>query len=505
MCPPVPISCCDNDKVDLELLNNTDPELANGVSSLLWRFQSKSLKQLCGDNQNLLVYPPDFDDIPDKIGEETLFRFDPESKKFATGNLVGVLSLRSQDGLCVQISINSRFDSSDRQYFFFYMLERVLGLHLVDPPVGSSANGSGFDLSAFLFPKVLCAAMTKGVFRAVKTMRRNDDILSGSVDIDRHVQENVPFKGTVAYTSRERDGDNDLMQLVRHTIEHIASCPLCGVLGTRRDVRDAVAMVRAMTPTYSRSRRQVIIHRNVRPVRHPYYTEYTFLQKLCLAILRQDAVSMDATQKDEVSGIVFDVSWVWEEYLASVLKGGVVEGVLSHPRNRAREDAIQLFKGSGSAYPDFMWKPETENGKQRHFAVMDAKYKRLLKSNNNARLIVKVSRDDIFQMIAYLHVTEARYGFLMFPFREGEASQEMYYASDGTQDDGPASKFWQVQGYRRKGNYPEIHLLPFGVPDCNQLNSYLEYKERMSDCEASFLNAIIRFLRMSNSKRPMAQ
>ena len=263
MCPPVPIFCSDNDKVNLELPNDIEHELADGVFSLLCCFQSKSLKQLCGDNQNLLVYPPDFDDIPDKIGEETLFSFDPVSKKLATGNLVGVLSLRSQDGLCVQMSINSRFDSSGRQYFFCYMLERVLGLHLVDPPVGSSANGSGFDISVFLFPKALCAAMSKGVFRAVKTMRRNDDILSGGVDIDRHVQENVPFKGTVAYTSRERDGDNDLMQLVRHAIEYIASCPLCSVLATRRDVRDAVAMVRAMTPTYSRSRRQVIIHRNV--------------------------------------------------------------------------------------------------------------------------------------------------------------------------------------------------------------------------------------------------
>jgi hypothetical protein len=43
------------------------------------------------------------------------------------------------------------------------------------------------------------------------------------VNVSRHIRENMPFKGSVSYTMRAHSYDNEITQLVRHTIEHIRS------------------------------------------------------------------------------------------------------------------------------------------------------------------------------------------------------------------------------------------------------------------------------------------
>lgn len=41
------------------------------------------------------------------------------------------------------------------------------------------------------------------------------------IDVARHMKKNTPFIGNIAYSQREYSYDNDLMELVRHTIEYI--------------------------------------------------------------------------------------------------------------------------------------------------------------------------------------------------------------------------------------------------------------------------------------------
>lgn len=53
---------------------------------------------------------------------------------------------------------------------------------------------------------------------------------------------------------------------------------------------------------------------------------------------------------DEISGILFDGAWLWEEYVNTLL---CHQGFL-HPENRKKTGRICLFTdGSGFRYPDF--------------------------------------------------------------------------------------------------------------------------------------------------------
>lgn len=59
--------------------------------------------------------------------------------------------------------------------------------------------------------------------------------------------------------------------------------------------------------------------RNLRTPIHPLYIKYRPLQKLCLALLRHRHISYhDDTEK--VHGVLFDAAWLWEEYVALVIK-----------------------------------------------------------------------------------------------------------------------------------------------------------------------------------------
>ena len=65
----------------------------------------------------------------------------------------------------------------------------------------------------------------------------------------------------------------------------------------------------------------------MRDIAHPYYTEYTMLQKICLKILRHENIIF-GNKKDKIYGLVFDGAWLWEEYLNTIL-----HEIFIHPEN----------------------------------------------------------------------------------------------------------------------------------------------------------------------------
>ena len=106
---------------------------------------------------------------------------------------------------------------------------------------------------------------------------------------------------------QEMSLDNKVTELVRETIEHLASGPMKLVLKTcRKEVR----AIREATPSWSRWKRKSLISCNkIRPVLHGYFQDYRPLQKLCLAILENRGMSW-GRGSDEINGIIFDCAWL---------------------------------------------------------------------------------------------------------------------------------------------------------------------------------------------------
>lgn len=376
------------------------------------------LGEIIQNNKNLLIFPFDLESSKDKIGESPIIQIKKNDSnivesKIYTNNLMGFIGTGE-----TQISISSRFckNSCGKDFFLQYMLSKVFNLNIFDLNFSIGKEGY-FDLLYFMFPVLLKNAGKKGIYREYKSFNRNDSKVKGSIDIKRFINHNMPFDGNISYNVREYTYDNNVTQLIRHTIEFIKSKAFgLKVLSLDYEVSKIVNQICLYTPSYSKNERQKIINKNLKLITHPYYKEYLPLQKLCLQILRNDKICY---QEDEnnIYGILFDGAWLWEEYLDTVLS--TYNKRIIHPRNRIGTDGIHLFSNSGTNYyPDFRL-PKKDN-KNESDIILDAKYKDLLKDaydEDFSDVRISFQREDKFQMISYIHVQNAKHGIFLYPYK----------------------------------------------------------------------------------------
>lgn len=359
---------------------------SENLDHLRWLAKCPISKLGADEGGGLLVFPQSFDEYDDKIAEEYIFSVNDEGK-LQTGNIMGFIGYKG-----TEISICSRFAQGDNDYFLHYMLQRVFAINLLDLKHDFNKE-SVFDFLIFLFPAFLKRALRQGLYKEYQSRQYNDDHIKGRIDVNRHIKHNIPFSGKVAYTTREYSFDNKVTQLIRHTIEYIASHPLGdSILNSDEETKEAVATINSATTSYQRNERNRVISQNLRPTTHPYYVDYRDLQHLCLQILRHEEIKYGA-DKEQVYGVLFDGAWLWEEYLGTILSG------FKHPRNKTGQGRRLLFAdGTGWCYPDFY----------NEQMVLDAKYKGYDDWN-------KVQTDDLYQVITYLHILKLIHGGFIVP------------------------------------------------------------------------------------------
>lgn len=362
---------------------------------------NKPIRQLCEEDNHLLVFPLNIDDADDRIGDShivDIYTKDCNSVRIKSGNIMGFVGRKSQ-----QLKIYSRFDSNNNDYFLHYMLQKVLSFNVFNMDFTSSEENV-FDFLLYLFPTLLKHALRQGLYKEYRRKHYNDSEVRGTIDISRHIKENIPFRGTVAYNTREYSYDNSVTELIRHTIEFIRTFPIGNtILSSDRIVEEYIRDIVLYTPSYNRAERMRIINENLRPRCHPYYKEYMILQKLCVQILRQEKINY-VMDDDRFYGILFDGAWLWEEYLNTLLRD--IE--FKHPENKLGTGAIYLFEHGGQRFPDF-WKKGI---------VLDAKYKRLAVNGNS----LDISRDDVHQIMAYMYRLKANKGGIACPY-DGEKNK----------------------------------------------------------------------------------
>ncbi len=297
---------------------NSSPEQVESVIDDLKSISGKNISELTKDNSSILVYPANFETHKDDVGSLTildLISTDDKTHSIKTGNLMGFIGIGN-----TTIRIKSRFDSSENDNFLHYMLSKVFKINLVKYKTSSMQNDDALNLLYFLFPHLLQKALSKGVFRKYHTFVRNDSAVKGPIDIARHIKKNIPFNGHIAYNSREFSYDNEVTQLIRHTIEVINHSDFGkAILSNDQEMRLCVNQILQATPSYSKRERLTFKQKNAKPLKHSFYAEYSELQKLCLAILRRKTLAFNKTDKNEIYGIIFDGAWLWEEYLWTVL------------------------------------------------------------------------------------------------------------------------------------------------------------------------------------------
>ena len=355
------------------------------IKYLVNRIADKTLEQL--EQEGLFVFPGCIAEAEDLTKDQLVLQ--SVNDAFRTGNVMGFLGYGNE-----RLIIESRFSGDSGDYFFQYLLERVLDFpNIVNLNTDTDQNNKLFNFLLFLFPNYLKAAMRKGLFKKYIRNSYNDGNVKGTIDISRHIKQNTPFTGNVAYCQRVFSYDNDLMELVRHTIEYIKRKPYGNNLLAK--VKDEVKLIVEATPGYEPYDRQRVINGNKSsPVRHAYFREYLALQRLCLLILqhRKHQIGSGARQ---IYGILFDGAWLWEEYVNTL-----IGNVFYHPMNKASTGAQRLFNGNiGMIYPDFISRDSSMR------VIADAKYK----PNNN------IGNKDYLQVLAYMFRFDAKKGYYLYP------------------------------------------------------------------------------------------
>lgn len=358
---------------------------------------NKSIAKIVEDNPDLLVFPHMLGQYRDGIEDLRICWYNSATNRLCTGNIMGFVGVND-----TQLTIRSRFARHGEDYFLHYMLMQVFCPNVFKFHHETNFE-SVFDFLIYMFPHFFNKAMQQGLFKMYRRFEHNDIKVKGQIDIPRHINSNMPLQGRIAYNTREYSFDNNLTQIIRHTIEFIKRTPYGSAILRERATQSNIQKIIDVTPSYLKSNLTKILFENRKKLNHPYYTNYIPLQKLCWHILQRKKLKYGSNQ-DKIYGILFDGAWLWEEFLNSIFKGwGLI-----HAENKSYKNPIYLFENNlYSRYPDFYCYNET---------VIDAKYKR--------QATKEIARDDIHQIITYLHILNAHSAYIAFPKDNGKTSIE---------------------------------------------------------------------------------
>ena len=403
-------------------------EFVEGYPKLSNLLLDRTLESLSQD-ERVFIFPNDLKNSPDLEKDQKIFEI--VNQKIKTGNVIGFLGCGQE-----RLTISSRFSDESNDYFLHYLLQKVFHINLTSLDVALSSEDKLYQLLMYLFPKYLQAAIRKGLYKEYHRFSYNDSHVKGVIDVRNHLKKNLPFTGNIAYTTREFTYDNPLMQLVRHTIEYIKNQKSIGQggLDNLSTSRENVAEIVRVTPSYKLADRAKIIRRNQsKLLRHAYFHEYRKLQELCLMILNQEKHGL-GYQDQKIHGILFDVAWLWEEYVHTLLPKDFI-----HPRNKEKLGGISVFSvGKRKVYPDF-YQEELK-------IVLDAKYKKLELTEKG------INREDLFQLISYSYILKAEKAGLVFPSEDKVIDNEIGKLAGY----GALLKKWSIQIPQNSSSYREF-------------------------------------------------
>jgi len=346
------------------------------------------------DYPNLLVFPDSFEYYDRDFGRKVICNLINDDKELLTNSIVGFVGRKN-----THLSIHSRFANNGKEdYFLHYLLQKVAKINLFSLQ-HTMDEDTVFDFLIYLFPLYLKKAINQGVYKKYIANKYNDTNVRGVIDINRHIRLDEPFSGKVAYTTREYSYDNDVTQLIRHAIEFIRKHKGGGdILNIDSETQEAVSQIISATPSYVSNEVQTVINKNLRPVVHPYYSEYTPLQRICLQILRHDELKY-GQDENEIYGVLIDAAWLWEEYLALIL-----EGKYNHYMKDVGK-RLFLFDNFQQIIPDYLSLDKK--------IVADAKY---IPLNKESWYGEEKAISIYYKTITYMYRFCVNKGFLFYPY-----------------------------------------------------------------------------------------
>lgn len=398
----------------------------------------KEIKQFCRDLQNSLDDDPSGVIIlgQNKKEETAPCVFKTFAGKLMTQSYAGVLSFQGQT-----IRINSRFDADGEPHFLRYAFEAVpleeSYLRLLTQMDAPMELGAFSPLVVHLFLRQLNHAFALGTYRQYHTFYHNDSKLRGAIDISRHIRLNPMKNGSIAYSTRDYTMDNTINHLIMAAEQCLMSNEAYsqtyrGLLGKNPSLGAPFeALHQALGyPDWNHSAMQQLLQCVSTPITHPFHQRYEAVRKTAIWILRGQGTSPLSLGGAKVSGVLIPMPRLWELFLEhKVLKvsdDGEADLQKALGDMKAQEDLQVMIDGTKPRRIftiDYILGAKQVDGGLRADMVLDAKYRADWSKPPRKKDGVWVDgvREDVFQVLSYMLVTQAKKGGVIYPTHQ-EAS-----------------------------------------------------------------------------------
>ena len=351
------------------------------------------------------------------------------------GEFVGMLSYKGYN-----IDILSRFDTNNEKenYFLTYVLSKVLDINIRAFPdlTMNAETGMHWDiLLAMLFLKQLKSALSRGLYRKYCTFHYNNSSPKGAINIAQHIKLNPIFNGKCTYSAREYTLDNE----VNHLILLAKDCLIKknnalhklvdDYLVKNNDTRIMLQQMEYSMDIFKMPSAQIILSKTERPIVHTVYHEYEPLRKTARMIVKRMGLdNIFQESSNEVSGIVFSISNMWERFLERNVFKSINCQVAS-------QEETKILDGNYTIRPDFTIKKQ-----KQPIMVLDAKYKpkwgfvynKSDKSDKSGKW--GDVKDDLYQVISYMHILRTKKGGVIFPIVQEQSSLKKYNILSADED-----------------------------------------------------------------------
>ena len=455
------------DKVFITLKDNQQPNdtycfTGDNVNDILYgKIPEKGRKSIeAVSSVNRLLKEHKIITIPKKDSFKNDTIIEIRNSNVYTYNWVGVIStpIPDKSNHSCRIEITSRFDAVKKQHFLLYLLSSVYGFNIFNIDINSEEESDYIIILIILYLNKLIEAYRDGLYKEYIRREYNDYNFKGVMDVNRHLKLNTPFIGKTAYTVREYTYDNEILCLMRQTIDYIV-CEHTqvweGYLSIEPIFNEIVEVIENATPSYRKNINYADTLKCRIEISHPMYQNYEDARKLALMILNESGKNIFDNSEELSFSLLIDMAWLWEEFVAEKL---LKEYNYNHLLTDGSRGSLK-WADEKHWYPDFI---ERKNEYNRRI-IFDAKYKFWDYQKN----------EDIHQLLSYLFITGGNKCGVIYPFNAEDEEWE-------------SINLYAFNGFYGDTN-PTMYKLPLYIPQNNNID-YSEYCKSMNNSIKNWKN-----------------